>query len=250
MTTDRFTKLLELVQDTDKNVKNELMLVHNGKIEAMKAFNARPGKDTRADLAACREEYDETVERYWKLYFPEEAPTPEGERFKTRKTALDWIKAQGYQVSTGKFYQDCDSGFPAVHKDKTVSRFQVMQYVQQLDVERKSTSTDRAEEKEQLEINKLRLEVERRQIENRRDDDKWLNKETAYAHMAAIIGTLRDSLRHHFQVGSPALVHLAGGDHNRAPELYEGVEDILAKSFNEIVARGRIETVFEETDEI
>ena len=62
------------------------------------------------------------------------------ERFVNRKQALDWLKAQGYKVSQGKFYQDCAAGFPAVRKDGTVSRYQVMQYGQQLDIETRAAS--------------------------------------------------------------------------------------------------------------
>lgn len=248
MTADRFEKLLGVASEADKK---ELALAHNGRITAMKAYNDRPGKETKADYDAARAMYDETLERLAARYFPDEAPAPEGERFKTRIQALNWLQKQGYKVSQGKFYQDCKSGFPSIHKDGSISRYQVMQYGQQLDVEKRSTGNpaDLSAKKEELEIEKLRLEVEKRRIENRKEDANWLQKEDAWAQMAALVGTLRDALRHHLYVGQAHLIHLAGGDPTRGPEVYEGAEEILARAFNEVVQAGRIEGIFDVEEE-
>lgn len=251
MSQDRFDKLLEVA---DKQGKAELGLAHNGRIEAMRAYQAKPGKEAKADYDAARDFYQETIDRLTRKYFPEEAPAPEGERFKNRIQALNWLQSQGYKISQGKFYQDCKAGFPAIHKDGTISRYQVMQYGQQLDIERRggngSTAQDLSAEKEELEVHKLRLDVQKREMENRKEDANWLNKDEAWAQMAAVIGTLRDALRHHFHVGQAHLIHLAGGDPTRGPEVYEGAEEILARAFNEVVSAGRIECVFDAEEEL
>lgn len=246
MSQDLFEKLLTAASESDKV---DLKLASNGRINAMKAYNDRPGKDTKADYDAARTLLQETVDRLTVRYFPDEALAQETERFKNRKQAFDWLKAQGYKISQGKFYGDCDSGFPAIHKDGSLSRFQVLQYGQQLDVDRKTTDNNLSSRRESLEVEKLSLEVERRQIENRKEDDRWLKKEDAYAQLAALVGTLHDSLRHHFTIGQGQIIHLAGGDPARGPEVFEGCEEILAHAFNEVVEASRIEGIFEFEEE-
>ena len=246
MSADLFQRLLGVVEATDKA---ELQLAHNGRIAAMRAYNDKPGKQAKEDLDAARALYDETVERLGRTYFPEEAPAPEGERFANRKQALNWLQAQGYKISQGKFYQDCAAGFPALHRDGSVSRYQVMQYGQQLDVETRGAAPA-SPDKEADDARKAKAEADIKEMQaeamKREQDRDWLRKEEAWATLAAIVGTLRDSLRHHFHAGQGQLVHLAGGDVRRGPEVYEGCEEIMAKAFNEVCATGQIEGIFEQ----
>jgi hypothetical protein len=244
--------LLQRLRDAaDKEDTAALVLAHNGRIAAMQAYQTKPGKQTKEDMDAAQAFYYETVGRLTARYLPEEAAAPEGERFANRKQALDWLVAQGYKVSQGKFYQDCKAGFPALHRDGSVSRYQVMQYGQQLDVERRSVpeNGDYSAEAEKLKTEKLRHEVAKLEAEARKEDERWLLKDDAWATLAAIVGTLRDSLRHHFHAGQGQLVHLAGGDVRRGPEVYEGCEEIMAKAFNEVCATGQIDGVFSQEEQ-
>lgn len=165
--------------------------------------------------------------------------------FPTKAEAFRWYTDQGGQRQRASFYE-------AIPSDgKRVSRLSVSEMLRrEAGARREAVDYGELEgKKASLEVAKLEMEVERRQIENRREDDKWLLKDAAYAHMAALVGTLRDALRHHFHAGQGMLVHLSGGDPGRGPELYEGCEEILAKAFNDIAAAGRIEAVFEEGEE-
>jgi len=248
---DRLQKLLEVASDRDKA---EITLVHNGHIETMRAYQAKPGKATKDDMAAARELLQETIDRLWQAYFPEEAPAPEGERFKNRIQAHNWLQSQGYKISRGKFYNDCEAGFPAVHKDGPVSRFQVLQYGQQLDVERRSIApVDLSAQREEAETRKAVADAKKAEIQaedlQREQDAKWLHRDEAWAQLAALIGSLRDTIRHQFHVGSAHLIHLSGGDPTRAPEVYEGMEEILAKAFNDTLAAGRIEGMFDRQED-
>lgn len=248
MTGDIFTKLHELATATDRL---ELQLVHNGRIAAMRAYKDAPGKESKANWDAARTAYDEAVERFTARYLPESAPAPEGERFANRKQALNWLQAQGYKVSQGKFYQDCAAGFPALHRDGSVSRYQVMQYGQQLDVERRGSTdtTDYSAESDRLRTEKLRHEVAKLEIEARKEDANWLRREDAWAAIAALVGTLLDSLRHHLHSGQGRLIHLAAGDPARGPELYEGCEELVAKAFNEVATSGELRVAFAQQQE-
>lgn len=170
------------------------------------------------------------------------------ERFVNRKQALNWLNAQGYKISQGKFYQDCAAGFPELHRDGTVSRYQVMQYGQQLDVSARSTVPDASRENEArkaaAEADMAEMKAERM----RRDEDVlWLHADQAWASVAALVGTLRDCLRHHFHTAQNELVHVAGGDMGRNHEVFEFCDDIVNKAFNE-VAGASIDVTFEKEE--
>lgn len=169
------------------------------------------------------------------------------DRFKNRKEALTWLQSRG-QISQGKFYEDCAAGLISIAPDKSVSKYQVMEYAERAFgfTRQNAPSMDQAAKKERLEIEKLEMDVAKRRLDNRKEDDKWLQKEEAWAQMAALLGTIRDALRHQFHVGQSHIIQLAGGDQTRGPEVYEGCEELLARAFNEVVGSGHIETVFEE----
>lgn len=172
------------------------------------------------------------------------------ERFKNRVEALKWLQSRG-QISAGKFSGDCAAGIVTVYPDKTLSRWQVMEYAEKLFGGVRSTpkTIDMADKKSRLEIEKLEQEVEKGKLANRKEDEKWLYKDEAWAQMAAIIGKLRDSLRHQMHVGSTVIITSSGGDQSRGPEVYETIEGLISRAFNEIVESGRIEGIFEKTSE-
>lgn len=176
--------------------------------------------------------------------------TDTSERFKNRQAALKWLQTRG-QISTGKFYQDCDAGIVQVSADKTVSKYQVMEYAERIFgfTRQQAPLQDQVAKKDRLEIELLEQKVEKQKLENRKEDSNWLQKEEAWAQMAAIIGKLRDGLRHQFHVGSVALIHASGGDPARSPEVYEASEVLLSRAFNEIVESGRIEGIFDKEQE-
>lgn len=172
------------------------------------------------------------------------------DRFKNRKEALAWLKSKG-QISTGKFYQDCADGKITIYPDKTISKFQVAEYADRLfgSYRQPQPSHDMADRKARLEVEKLEQEVEKGKLANRKEDEKWLYKEDAWAQMAAVLGTLRDSLRHQLHVGTAALIHVAAGDPARGPEVYQTAEELVSRAFNEVVNSGRIEGMFEKEEE-
>lgn len=168
------------------------------------------------------------------------------ERFKNRSEALKWLQSRG-QISTGKFYQDVEAGLLTIAADKSLSKYKVMAYAEKIFgfTRQSAPIADLSEKEARLKVEKLEQEVEKGKLANRKEDEKWLLKEEAWAQMAAVIGRLRDSLRHQFHVGVVAVIGSAGGDHQRGPEVYEITEGLISRAFNEIVESGRIEGVFE-----
>ncbi|MBU2537261.1 MAG: hypothetical protein KKH22_02400 [Proteobacteria bacterium] len=244
MTIDLFPRLLAAATDQDKL---ELELVRDGLAAAMSAYQKSATKETKANWDAARDAYDEALARFSARYFPEEAAAVEGERFANRKQALNWLQAQKYKISQGKFYQDVAAGFPVLQRDGTISRYQVMQYGQQLDVEARSGApvSGRREEDEDR---KAKAEADIKEMEatkrRREEDADWLHADAAWMAIAGLLGVLKDSLRHHFHAGQGELIHLAGGDQARGPEVYEGCEELMGRAFNEVAGMGKIEGVF------
>lgn len=244
MTTDIFAKLL--VMATDQEIL-ELQMVREGRDAAMLAYKASAGKETKANWDAARSAYDEAIERFTLRYFPEQAPAPEGERFANRKQALNWLVSQGYKISQGKFYQDVKAGFPGLQRDGSISRYQVMQYGQQLDVESRGAQVFPGGQ-DDYEARKAKADAEIKEMQaakmRKEEDADWLHADAAWAAIAGLLGVLKDSLRHHFHAGQGELIHLAGGDPARGPEVYESCEEIMARAFNEVSRMEKIEGVF------
>lgn len=172
----------------------------------------------------------------------------ETDRFSSRKEALDWLHAQNYKVSTGKFYQDCGAGFPMISRDGTVSRYQVLMYAQQIDLSTKTEDLTNRDSLRLHESKKTKAEAEIAELKamrlRREEDRHWLHAEDAWAQIAALIGTLRDAIRHHLFTSQRELAHIVSGDQNRSQELAEYADSLIDKAFNE-VAGTEINVVFE-----
>lgn len=167
------------------------------------------------------------------------------EVFKSRKAALTWLKGEGYKISQGKFYQDCGDGFPQVNKDGTVSKYQTLLYGQKLKGEKKAAEPLSAREDE---LRKTKADADMAEMKaermRREHDSMWLYSDDAYGQMAAIIGKLRDTIRHHLYTGQSELVYVAAGDQQRSQEVFESADAIIDAAFNE-VAGDEVVIVFE-----
>lgn len=163
--------------------------------------------------------------------------TMEPELFDNRKRAHEWLVEQGYKISIGKFYDDCkNNGFPVIRQDGSVSMFQVLTYGQNLKSETQADpsalfNSEFNQRKAQADAVISEIKASRMQKE---EDDQWLHAEDAWSALAGIIGNLRDSLRHHIHTGQTEIVLAAGGDTKRSAEVFEVVDALVSKAFNEI----------------
>jgi hypothetical protein len=101
-------------------------------------------------------------------------------------------------------------------------------------------------EKERLENKKLKLQIERMEIDNRKDDTKFVLRETAEDNTAALMIILRDTLRHHAGDSAPAIILAAGGDPSRAVEVEASLQDMITIAFNESAASHEFSVAFGE----
>lgn len=159
------------------------------------------------------------------------------ETFKNRKEAHEWLVEQGYAVSVGKFYQDIkQKGFPVLNADKSLSRYQVAMYGKDLSVEQQPdpsalSRSDAAHRKESAEAEIAEMKAERMR---REEDQYWLHADQAWSVIAGILGNLRDVVRRHQHDSKEEIVKAAGGDIARAPEVFEAMDQVISKAWNEV----------------
>ncbi len=165
----------------------------------------------------------------------------DSEFFKNRKLAHDWMVGSGYPVSRGKFYEDCAGGLITINQDKTVSRFQTLQYAvawqqktvnpagvdipggAEADLRKKLADADIAESK----ARKM----------TREENDLWLYADDAWALLAGLVAQIRSSSRHHMYSSRRELVEIAKGDQDKADELYNAIEGLLDVAMNEVAGK-------------
>ncbi len=159
------------------------------------------------------------------------------EYFKTRKEAHDWMKAEGYQISIGKFYTDIkNNGFPVVNADKSVSKYQVMEYARALTEETRPdiSALERSEHLHRKEAAEAAIAEMKAEKMRREEDRLWLHSDNAWSALAAVVGNLRDVIRRGIHAEQVPIVQAAGGELHRAPEVYEYIDGVVNTAFNEV----------------
>lgn len=174
---------------------------------------------------------------------PASAESAESEFFANRKEAWKWLTAQGYKVSSGKFYSDIEAtGFPVVASDGSLSRYQVQVYGQNLAAKKQRVSTPEELSRfdSQYRADKAKAELlELELAEKRRESDAaWLRAADAWSVIAYEIGELKSAVRRKLYDELPGLVDAVGGDRVRAPELYEALEGVVDGVWNDMAERG------------
>lgn len=243
---DRIKALEKVVSGSDKM---ELVILNNAFVTATKKSKVDSSTKTIKEWRLSKSELEDFLTELEARY--NLSGENMSEYFKTRKEAHNWLVDNGYQISQGKFYQDISkNGFPALNKDKTVSRYQVLEYARQLEEDNTPdvSALERSEylhRKEKADAEMAEMKAERMK---REEDDLWLHADTAWSAVAVLVGSLRDILRRELHDNQLAIVEACGGEVHRAPEIFELVEtEIHNKAFNE-VARKSIDVQWEGSD--
>ena len=193
-------------------------------------------------------------------------PLPES--FDRQQDALVWLHDFfGCPFpSAGKFSQDCKNGHCLVQPNKTYRGKDVKAYAERIKHDRRTATVaeTRAAEREEWEIRKLKADVERKEMENRKEDDRWVLKDDAWEGLAALFGAMNSACRHQNHVLAPRLVHLLAGSGDRTchhcgekivnegvarlAEVVEMLDESDREVFNSLLATGKVEGVFEEAE--
>ncbi len=230
---DRIQSLHEIAGPQDKA---ELTVVDNAVIERMNAYRLSSTAANLKDWKAAKAELAETLNRLWPRYFP--AEPGEVTVFAQQKDARQWLVKNGFKVSAGKFSTDCRAGRCLVQRDKSILLQDLKAYASSLSVDLSHADSDGelTRKKAGLEIRRLEQQIEKSDIENRKEDRLWILRETATDHAAALIVQLRSSLRHHFGLKTPAVILASAGEPARAVEVEATLQETIANAFNELAA--------------
>lgn len=171
-------------------------------------------------------------------------PAPaESEFFATRKEAWKWLTAQGYKVSSGKFYGDIEAtGFPVVASDGSLSRYQVQVYGQNLAAKKQRVSTpeelSRFDAQYRYEIAKAENEELKAADAKRALSADWMHRAEALSMIAKALADFKDLLPRLYYDRRLDLVDAAGGDHARASRLQEVLVEVLNQAWRDLCERG------------
>lgn len=165
--------------------------------------------------------------------------TTDQETFKNRKRAHEWLVDNGFSVAIGKFYEDINAGDKgiAVNPDKTISKYQVLQYgLNHIKKEKRADplSESRFEADHRRSVAEAELAEVKARRAAREEDAYWLHAEQAWSVIAGVIGNLRDVIRRHLHDEQVRIVQAAGGDPVRSPEVFEYVDQVVGRAFNEV----------------
>ncbi len=168
------------------------------------------------------------------------APDTIKQAYRNRAEAFDqFVSAGQLPVKRAKFYEDCKR-LKMVQLDKTILLADLMAYAKtELRIDPVSGQSladkSRASEKEDLEIRKLRADVEAKESANRKEDDRWMEVVEHERQMAAFAGLMEESLLTIAAIKLSELVYLCGGDQRRAGEFNQGLRDLIASAMSEAV---------------
>lgn len=167
------------------------------------------------------------------------------EYFNNRREAWQWLHEQGLQMGESTFYRRIGQpGFPRLTPDKRLSRWECSEFLRLQQVEGNATpggvySTDELVQRKlvaETEAAEHAAGLAREKLAKltKENDKTWMQRREAYAMLAALIGSLRDTVLHHLQHNQLAFCAAVSGDDARAPELYEALAASVNTAFNEV----------------
>jgi len=179
-------QIKKLQAAASKEEAAELTVAYNGKITAMRAYQERPGKTAKENLAAARDELEETIQRLNKKYFggqPDHLPNI--------PAAHAWLIENGYDITERSVRNHAKAGMlPAERtrngKIKQIRIKDLDRYARQ-HLERTDAPSD---DKARL----LKAQADKLEIENDIKRGRYLDRAEEEQRDAAILASFRQHL--------------------------------------------------------
>jgi len=175
------------------------------------------------------------------------------ERFKNRKQAFEWLQQQGFQLSERTFYNACEAGSPAVGPDKTLSRFEVGEYLRKYERKYRKQSGNLSGIREDAETRKAVADAKKAEINaeqlQRELDKRWISREESDLETCTWTALLRDQIAARLTQALPALIHSAAGHIEQLPEAQAIIDQAITDACNDISDSGEVEVYIEDVVE-
>lgn len=167
------------------------------------------------------------------------------QQFKTRRDAHAFLVKRGFQIPYSTFADACKAGKCAVEADrKTILLSSLIGYIDAHLKPSGPAPVDLADRKARLEVEDLEQRVEKRKMENRKEDAAWMLRADHEEQVAAILGTAQEMVRQRFDLEGGKILHVAGGDAARLPELVSLLEETIDAAFNDLAGTHEFDVVF------
>ncbi len=244
-----FNQLLQAAAaNTDDTV--ELKLAANGRTNAMRAYQERPGKQTADDLAAAKGLYAEVTEALWGKYFPG-GEEPSGAIFADKRKAHRWYAEQGGILEYSAFTRQK----VLVVSGRKVTRESVMALL--LKEQHKSgglgggdaLEAARAEADTRKAIAAADREEYKRDQEQRELSDQWITREEATLETCTWAALTRDAISGRLIKDIPAIIYAAGGDPTHIADVRAAIDRAVTDGCNDIAGSGEVEVDIEGDEE-
>jgi hypothetical protein len=240
MTIDResIDSLLKTLSGSDRA---RLTTLYNAMVTTLKAYNDKSTAARLKDWQAAEKALDEAV---GEIEDRSGAVRPDPDAvIGTIADVARWLRVEGYcapgrdePIKKSKVYQDRRTGLLSFADKKTITQTEVMAYVARAQLMK--ASVNRADETEDLNIQKLRHETrkakadaDRKEFDNEKDRGLYLAKKEVYLQTALKIAALEAGFKHLVRTDGPdwiARIEKANDKPQALCDLvYPGIDSLL-----------------------
>ena len=203
-------KLMDLAGETDRAALGTMYNAWVRKFAAYKEDDSRSNlAEWQASEKALKAKVDELTAKH--LDAVDAAPLPD------RKAAWEFLRAQGFKVSSGKFYGDCSKNMVKVNADGTINEAEALAYAVRYLKKVKGGDADAVlddifKSKAKAELDKTLVQEEKLRFELERERGNYLPRADVMTQFAVKWGTLEASLRHLLRTRARDWIYACGGD--------------------------------------
>lgn len=247
MTQITIDQLREATKD-DRDDSSDLALAYNGVVSAKRAYQEKSGSDTERDWTAAEARLEKVRQRLIDKYFPAERKRTSGLVFNRQKEAREYIRSLGFKVSDGKFSQDSHKFTVRgeIHQDD------LLDYAR-ASLRKNTTETDLGAKREEAETRKAiadanKAEINAQQLQ-RELDKAWILRADAEDNECVAAALVRDGIAHQLNKQLPAIIHSAGGDPARQPDVQAIIDQAITTACNDIANSGEVEIDIEDDED-
>lgn len=223
-------KLLENADATDKAA---LTVLYNAWVNTFNTYKASSVKANLAEWQAAEKALRSKVEELTAKYFG----SPDAKVLADRKAAWQFLKDEGYKVSSQTVYNAANKGKLIVQADGTVTESDALAYAAKnlKKISGKKGKPDKVADglaNENLSLMQVRRK--KLQFEYEKERGRYISKSDVRAEIAIKIAFLDAGIRHFFRTFLSDWVHRVGGNPRKTDMLLELINTELDRLFNEI----------------
>jgi hypothetical protein len=236
----RIDTLLKTLGDSDRT---RLTTLYNAMVATLKAYKEKSTATRLKDWQAAEKALSEAVEEIEDRSGVDRPNPGNNEIVGTMADVAKWLRTEGYcapgrdePVKKSKVYQDRRKGLLSFADMKAVTMTEVMAYVARAQLMK--SSVNRADETEDLNIQKLRHETrkakedaDRKEFENAKERGLYLKKEDVYLQAALKIAALEAGLKHLVRTDGPDWIARIEEARSKPQALcdlvYPGIDELL-----------------------